>query len=149
MRARLELTPINLDEANAFVSQHHRHHRPVRGYKFAIAISVADQVVGVAIVGRPISRVLDDGWTLEVTRCCTDGTPNGCSKLYGACRRAAFAMGYRRLITYILDTEQGTSLVASGWKCLGVAGGGSWNRETRPRVDAHPMQKKLLFEAPA
>jgi hypothetical protein len=100
----------------------------------------------VVTVGRPVARHLDDGWTLEVTRLCTDGTKNACSLLYAAAWRAARAMGYRRIGTYILDTETGTSLTASGWKCLGKAGGGSWSVPSRPRVDKHPTQIKLRYE---
>ena len=138
---------MTLDEANAFVREHHRHHKPVPGAKFCIGVESGDCVVGVAIVGRPIARMLDDGWTLEVNRTCTDGTKNANSALYGACRRAAWALGYRRLITYTLPTESGISLTAAGWKCLGEAGGGKWSRAARPRVDTHPTQKKLLWEA--
>jgi hypothetical protein len=104
---------------------------------------------GVAIVGRPVSRVLDDGWTLEVSRVATDGVRNGCSMLYGACRRAAFALGYRRLVTYVLSTEPGTSLRAAGWKCVGEIRGKSWNMPGRPRVDKHPIQNRLRWEAQA
>lgn len=147
MSERLHIIPCDLSEANAFVSQHHRHHGRVVGHKFSIACCTENEVIhGVAIVGRPVSRMLDDGWTLEVVRLATDGTPNGCSCLYGACRRAAFALGYRRLITYILDTESGVSLLAAGWRCIGTAGGGSWNCPSRPRIDKHPTQKKLRFE---
>jgi len=141
------LTPISLGEANAFVLEHHRHHKPVVGHKFSVAVSVDDKVVGVAIVGRPVSRHLDDGWTLEVNRCCTDGARNACSMLYGASGRTAKAMGYRRLITHILDPESGTSLAAAGWKLVGKRGGGSWDSAIRPRVDKHPTQGKPLFEA--
>lgn len=143
----LEVTPIGLDEANAYVSQHHRHHRPVTGHKFSVAVSDDSGVRGVAIVGRPVSRHIDDGWTLEVNRCCTDGVRNGCSMLYGTCWKAAKAMGYRRLITYTLPEEGGSSLKASGWRCIGERGGGSWNAPSRPRVDTAPMQRKLLWEA--
>lgn len=80
----LELIPMTLREANAFVEQHHRHHKPVVGHKFSIGVSDGEKVVGVAIVGRPVGRFLDDGWTLEVTRLCTDGTHNACSMLYAA-----------------------------------------------------------------
>ena len=142
----MELTPITLAEANAFVSAYHRHHKPPQGHKYSIAISDGE-VRGVIIVGRPISRHLDNGWTLEVTRCCTDGVKNGCSMLYGAAWRAAKALGYKRLITYILSEESGTSLRASGWRLVGEAGGGSWSCKSRPRVDTHPTQRKLLFEA--
>lgn len=145
---KLTITPISLREANAFVAQHHRHHKPVQGAKFAVAAAEGDAVRGVAIIGRPVSRVLDDGWTLEVNRCCTDGTRNACSMLYSAAWRAARAMGYRRLITYTLPEEGGTSLKAAGWKLLGAAGGGSWNTPSRPRVDTAPTQKKLRWEAP-
>jgi hypothetical protein len=142
----LEIQPISLAEANEFVMRYHRHHGKVQGHKFSIAVNDGEQVVGVVIVGRPVARMLDDGWTLEVTRLCTDDTPHVASKLYAAAWRAARAMGYRRLITYTLDSESGTSLVAAGWKCVGQAGGGSWNREHRPRVDKHPIGQKKLWE---
>ncbi len=142
----LELVPINLKEANAFVEQYHRHHRPVVGHKFSVGASIDDEIVGVAIVGRPVSRHLDDGWTLEVTRLCTNGTKNVCSFLYSACWRAAKNLGYKRLVTYILDTEDGTSLKASNWKCIGKAGGKRWTGIRRPKVDLYPAQMKLRFE---
>lgn len=144
----MNLQPISLEEANAFVAIHHRHHKPVVGHKFSIAVS-DDVVRGVVIVGRPVSRHLDDGWTLEVSRCCTDGSRNACSMLYGAAWRAAKALGYRRLITYTLPTEGGGSLVASGWKCVGLRGGGNWNVASRPRVDTDALLRgqKLLWEA--
>jgi len=143
----LRLTPISLTEANQYVADHHRHHAPVVGHKFSIGVSKGRVVVGVAIIGRPVSRHLDDGLTLEVNRCCTDGTKNAPSMLYGAAWRAAKALGYERLITYILDTEKGTSLKAAGWRLIGERGGGSWSCKSRPRVDTHPLQRKLLWEA--
>jgi hypothetical protein len=141
----LRIVPIEFAEACAFVRQHHRHHRPPQGHKFSIAVAIDDKVVGVAIVGRPVSRRLDNGWVLEVTRLCTDGTPNACSMLYAACWRVVREMGYRELITYILDTENGTSLRAAGWILLGKAGGKSWNVPSRPRVDKSPQQLKLKY----
>lgn len=149
MQKRLRIVPVTLAEANAFVNQYHRHHRPVPGCKFCVAVAdESDKIVGVAIVGRPVARFLDDGWTLEVNRTCTDGTPNANSALYGACRRVAFGLGYRKLITYTLPDESGASLKAAGWRCLGDRGGGPWSRESRPRIDTHPLQKKLKWEAP-
>lgn len=142
----LELVPISLKEANAFVAQYHRHHKPVTGHKFSIACAKDGRIIGVAIVGRPVSRYLDDGWTLEVNRLCTDGTRNACSFLYAASWRAAKNMGYKKLITYILDTENGASLRASGWKCVGQAGGKRWTGARRPEVDLYPAQMKLRFE---
>jgi len=142
----LELVPITLKEANFFVSQHHRHHKPVVGHKFSIAASDGEKIVGVAIVGRPVSRYLDDGWTLEVNRLCTDGTRNACSFLYSAAWRAARNLGYKKLITYILQSENGASLKASGWKCVGQAGGERWTGKRRPEVDLYPAQMKLKFE---
>ena len=104
-------------------------------------------MVGVAVVARPAARHLADGWTVEVARVCVlEGHPNACSKLYSACWRAARAMGYRKAITYILGDEPGTSVSAAGWKCIGEAGGGSWNRAARPRIDDQPMQRKLRWE---
>lgn len=144
---KLALWPVRLDEANAFVARHHRHHKPVVGHKFSIGAALGDILVGVAIIGRPVSRMRDDGATLEVTRLCTDGTRNACSFLYGAAARAAFALGYRRVGTYILASESGASLKASGWRLIGERGGGSWSRSDRPRIDIAPTEPKLLFEA--
>ena len=143
---KLRTIPLDLDEANAFVARLHRHHKPVVGHKFSIGAAAGDEVVGAAIVGRPVSRMRDDGMTLEVTRLCTDGTANACSFLYGAAARAAFALGFARIGTYTLPEEGGASLRGAGWKLLGERGGGSWGREGRPRVDRHPTQGKLLWE---
>lgn len=145
---RFAIIPIELAEANAFVDQHHRHHHRVVGHKFSIAaVRQPDEIVGVAIIGRPVSRHRDDGLTLEVTRLCTDGTRNACSFLYGACARAALALGYARIGTFILATEDGVSLRAAGWRLIGETRGGTWDRRTRPRIDKHPTQRKLLWEA--
>ena len=167
MKARLLAVPVDFDEACAFVTQHHRHHIPPQGHKFSIAAAVMPtpeseacdnnciligahesdrRIVGVVIVGRPVSRMMQDGWTLEVTRLATDGTKNACSFLYAAAWRATRAMGYRKLTTCILDTEPGTTLRAAGWRLVGQAGGGSWSVPSRPRVDKHPLQGKLRFE---
>lgn len=145
----LRAVPIGLDEANAFVREHHRHHRPVVGHKFSIGCAEGDKIVGVVIIGRPVSRHRDDGVTLEVTRLCSDGTRNACSFLYGAAARAAFALGYARIGTYILKSEPGVTLLAAGWRLIGERGGGSWSVASRPRVDKHPTEPKLLFEASA
>lgn len=143
---KLITSPITLREAAAFVAQTHRHHAPPQGGVFAIGCAESERICGVVIVGRPVARMLQDGYTAEVTRLATDGTKNACSLLYAAAWRAARAMGYRRLITYILESETGTSLKAAGWKFVGEAGGGTWSREGRPRVDRHPTQGKLRWE---
>jgi hypothetical protein len=146
----LHIVPCTLREANAFIRQHHRHHKPDRGHKFSIAVAdETGKVRGVVIVGRPKSRMRDDGFTAEATRCCTDGAKNACSMLYAAAWRAARAMGYVRCGTYILESESGVTLRAAGWMLIGQAGGGSWSRESRPRVDGHPTELKLLFEVRA
>jgi len=141
---RLLLVPISLREANAFVAQHHRHHGPTRGHKFAVAVGSSDGVIrGVAIAGRPVARNLDDGVSLEVLRVCTDGTPNACSMLYGAVRRAAVAMGYppSRIFTYTLASEPGASLRAAGWQRDADTKGGEWGRADRPRETANSGPK--------
>ena len=145
----LQIVPITLEEANAFVAQHHRHHKPAIGHKFSIAAAEGETVRGVAIVGRPVARGNDDGWTLEVNRCCTDGVRNGCSMLYGAAWRATKALGFRRLITYTLPVEGGASLRAAGWTLVGERGGGNWNTPSRPRIDTDAALRgqKLLWEA--
>ncbi len=147
MSSGLHIVPIKQDESNEFIRMYHRHHKPVVGSIFQIACAIEDKIVGVVIVGRPVSRRLDNGYTLEVNRLCTDGTKNACSMLYSAAWRAAKALGWTRLITYILSSENGSSLYASNWKLIGERGGGSWSVKSRPRVDKHDTQKKLLFEA--
>jgi hypothetical protein len=147
-RPRLTIVPCDFSEAVTFIREHHRHHRPPVGCKFCIAVADdAGEVRGVAVVGRPVARMLDNGWTLEVTRVATDGCPNACSALYGACWRAAKALGFKRLVTYVLSEEPGVSLSAAGWRCVGEAGGGSWSCKSRPRVDKHPLQAKFRWEA--
>lgn len=143
----LRIVPINWRDACQFIEHHHRHHNPPQGWKFGIGVNNdSGNLVGIIVVGRPVARLLDDGKTLEATRCCTDGTKNACSKLYAAAWRAARAMGYSRLITYTLATEIGTSLMASGWINKGEAGGKSWSRPSRKRIDRHPTERKILWE---
>ena len=107
--ANLTLVPVTLRQANAFVAEHHRHHKPVVGHKFSIGCQKNGALVGVAIAGRPVSRYLDDGFTLEVTRLCTLGDRNACSMLYAAAARAAKAMGYHKIITYTRQFHKNSS----------------------------------------
>lgn len=149
---RLILVPVSLREANAFVAKVHRHHGPTRGHKFAVAVGSSDGVMrGVAIAGRPVARGLDNGISLEVLRVATDGTPNACSMLYGAVRRAAIAMGYppRRIFTYTLASESGRSLHAAGWVKDGEVKGETWDRPNRARTDKHPTGPKVRWRAAA
>ncbi len=142
----LELVPLSREEAQAFVRRHHRHNPPPVGGKLQIGAALDGRVVGVAMVGRPVSRALDDGWTLEVNRLCTDGTANCCSFLYAAAWRAARALGYRKLITYTLSSEPGTSLRAAGWRVVGEVRNRTWDTPKRPRVDTHPLQTRIRWE---
>lgn len=143
---RLRAVPMDLEGANEFVSRHHRHHKPVVGHKFSIGAALGVSLVGVVIVGRPVSRRRDDGDTLEVTRLCSTGEKNACSFLYGAAARAAFALGYRRIGTYIRADEPGTSLRAAGWREIGSTPGRSWSVPSRPRKDQTDLIPRLLFE---
>ncbi len=130
--------PMTLKQANDFVTANHRHLGAVRGHKFSIALLEDHKIVGCVIVGRPLSRHLDNGLNCEITRLCTNGARNGCSKLYSAAAKTAKYMGYKNIYTYIQINESGTSLKASGW-CLDKAkcGGGSWSRNSRKRNDSH------------
>lgn len=144
LRARL----TTLREANAFVAQHHRHHRPARGARAVLGVkNELSQLVGVALVGRPVSRELQRQDVLEVTRLATDGTPNACSFLLARARRVAGDMGAAKLVTYTLPEEGGASLRGAGFELHGEAGGGSWHREGRRRYDNAPTQTKLRWEA--
>ena len=118
----LSIKPITLKSANEFVKQYHRHNLPTVGCKFAIACYDNNRLCGVAICGRPTARNTDDGRTLEIYRNCTDGTYNACSKLYGACIRVSKEMGYEKVITYTLDSENGASVLASNFSYDGKAG---------------------------
>lgn len=143
----LHLSPLTLREANAFVRQNHRHHGESRGCILVVGVAnEAGEVRGVAVVGRPVARMLQDAWTAEVTRLCTLGDRNACSMLYRAAWRAVKALGYKRLVTYTLPEEGGASLRGAGFRLIGEAGGGTWNRTDRPRVDEHPTQTKLRWE---
>lgn len=149
---KLMIVPLTFRQASAFVAEHHRHHKPPRGTKFVLGVARVEdsELVGVAMVGRPVARHYDDGLTLEVNRTCTDGTPNANSCLYGASWRAAQALGYRRLITYTQEGESGSSLRAAGWKVVGERPArGSWAessvklRELRDPVGVGGVQRTL------
>lgn len=141
----LEATPLELSVANEFVKNLHRHHSPVHRDKFRVGALYNGKLVGVAQVGRPVSRMLDDGNTVEVVRLCTDGTKDVCSFLYSRVARIAKEMGYKRIITYILCTESGTSLKASGWVEEATTSGGHWSRPSRPRNTTAPIVPKKRY----
>ena len=143
---KMTVCPMKLEDANGFVRHLHRHHGKVVGHKFSLGAIKDGELVGVAIVGRPVARRRDDGKTLDVTRLCTDGTKNACSFLYGAAARACFALGYSRIGTYILKSEDGTSLTGAGWRLIGETPGKSWSVPSRHRTDTHPLGPKLLFQ---
>ena len=142
----MKAIPLELKEANSFVEKYHRHHQPVFRDKFRFGCIDGKGVLhGVIQCARPVSRMLDDGFTIEVVRCCTDNTYNACSFLYSRAARIAKEMGYKKIITYILNSEQGTSLKASGWELEDDnCGGGSWDRPSRHRELIQSQQS--LFE---
>lgn len=144
----MKIVPITLRKANEFVEKHHRHNGRCQGHKFSVALEDRGELIGVAICGRPVSRVLDTGRTLEVLRVCTlTDKKNACSMLYGACCRAAAAMGYTRVVTYTLKEELGTSPLASGFQRDGaVAKSDGWSRPSRPRSDKdYPSVEKVRW----
>lgn len=145
MMKKLEAVPLELKQANEFISQLHRHHDAVYRDKFRIGAMLNGELVGVVQVGRPVSRMLDDGKTVEVVRLCTNGTKDVCSFLYSRAARIAKEMGYEKIITYILESESGTSLKASGWHQEAVTSGGSWSRPSRPRSTTAPTVPKKRF----
>ena len=142
VKMSLKIKPCHLRAAREYVGQHHRHSIPPVGGKFAVACYDGDTLCGVAICGRPVSRHLDNGLTLEILRCCTDGTHNACSKLYGACCRIGFDMGYERIVTYTLATEGGASLRAAGFTFDGKAGGKEWTGQRRRSYYVAPAELK-------
>lgn len=122
----MEIRPITLKQASEFINKHHRHHKSTVGHKFSVGLYEGNELIGCAVCGRPVSRYLDDGTVCEINRLCTNGAKNACSMLYGACCRIAKEMGYKKIITYILESEDGASLKASNFTCEGVAGGTHW-----------------------
>jgi hypothetical protein len=132
----LDLRPVSLREARAFVAAHHRHNVAPRGWKFGVGLWQDDALVSVGIAGRPVARALDDGLTVEITRVCTLGQRNAASRLYGALCRAAAALGYRRAVTYNLASESGVSLRAAGFVLVEILGHReTWATPSRPRQD--------------
>jgi hypothetical protein len=142
----IRIVPVNRDQAFAFIDAWHRHHAPPLGYRYALGVASGDVLVGVATVGRPVARHYDDGLTVEVTRVATDGTPHTCSALYGACWRAAKAMGYRRALTYTHSDESGASLRAAGWVHAATrAARHGWDMPGRPRSENGYMSVDRLL----
>nr|DAF80717.1 MAG TPA: protein of unknown function DUF4338 [Caudoviricetes sp.] len=142
----LEIRPTHLKFAREFVGKYHRHNIPPVGGKFAISCFEGERLCGVAICGRPTARKLDDGATLEVYRNCTDGTRNACTKLYGACVRIARDMGYKKIITYTLESENGASLRAANFTFAGSAGGIAWTGTRRRDYYVSPQEMKNRWE---
>lgn len=139
---RLKVRPCTLSQANEHVSTLHRHHKKAQGHRFSICAMDGDKIVGVCIVGRPVSASSDQYLIAEVTRLCTDGTKNACSILYAAAARAAEAMGYDKIQTYTLPEEGGASLRACGWIYDGTSSGNSWTTNKRKRnADADGVVK--------
>lgn len=142
----MEARPIKRELANRFIKENHRHHGPVVGDLFRTGAFWQGSLVAVACAGRPSARHLDDGFTVEVTRCCTQGFHNAASFLYGRILKAAAAIGYREAITYTLYSEPGTSLNASGWRKVALTRGGSWDRPARARTDKAPTVPKMRWQ---
>jgi hypothetical protein len=140
--SKMRIVPITLKAANQFVSQYHRHHKPSVGHKFSIGLNEADLLIGVAIMGRPVARGSDNGFTIEVSRLCTNGQKNACSMLYQAAARASKELGYKKIQTYTLQTESGISLKGAGWKMEAITAGGKWNHTHGDRNNTHPTEPK-------
>ena len=136
--------PISLKQANEFVSNHHRHNKPVAGHKFSIGLFDNERLIGVAICGRPVARMADDGLTLEVLRVCTDGTRNANSMLYARVKRIAQLMGYRKVLTYTLAEESGSSLRAVGAQKDGIVKPREWSRKKRKRETQNIYKKEKI-----
>lgn len=143
MSARLVVEPITLRAARRYVAEHHRHNQASKFWLFGCAVRLDGQIVGVGIAGLPKAKALMDGLTVEITRVCTDGTRNACSRLYGALSRAAFALGYRRVVTYTLAVEPGSSLLAAGFERVAeLPARSGWDCPSRPRAEVNLFGEK-------
>ena len=136
--------PISLKQANEFVSNHHRHNKPVAGHKFSIGLFDDDKLIGVAICGRPVARMADDGLTLEILRVCTDGTRNANSMLYSRVKKIAQVIGYQKVLTYTLTEESGSSLRAVGVQKSGIVKPREWSRKKRERNSQDVYKKEKI-----
>ena len=146
MTTIIKIVPVTIKQANDFVAKYHRHHKPVAFHKLSIGLEANNELVGVAIMAKPVSRMIDYSTTIEVSRLVTNGIKNGCSKLYGSCARLAKEMGYKKIQTYILETENGVSLKASGWYLEARTKGGIWKRsDNKPRRTDQPNIPKLRY----
>jgi hypothetical protein len=146
----LRVVPVRFRHARSFIADWHRHNGLPQGALFCLGAADEDGVLhGIATVGRPLARLWDNCQTAEVTRCCTDGSPNACSMLYGAAWRACKAMGYTRLITYTRRAEGGVSLRAAGWRVVAERPPHpGWSRPSRPRgLNGTEGDELLLWEA--
>jgi hypothetical protein len=142
---KAEIVPLTLAQARRYVAEHHRHNEPPIGHRFSIGLQRGGALVGVVIAGHPQARKADDGRTLELLRLTTEGDRNACSRLYSAACRAAFAMGYRKVITYTLEEEPGSSLLAAGFSVSGrTEGHQGWKHTAGPRAAELPR----LFDPP-
>jgi hypothetical protein len=140
----VQAVPIHIKEANAFIAKYHRHSLPTVGGKFAVGAVERGKLVGVAVAGRPVARLLDDGKTVEVLRVCTDGTPNCCSFLYARVAKIARLFGYIRVITYTLEEESGSSLRAVGGRVVCRVRAREWSAPSRRRKSQTVYGKKKL-----
>lgn len=139
----MKIVPLTLKQANELIAKLHRHHKPVVGHRFSIGAEKDGTLVGAAVVGRPVAREIEQYRTAEVTRLVTDGTKNACSALYSAAARICKEMGFDKIQTYILESEPGTTLKASGWIFESNTSGGDWNHSWRKgRRTDQPMVKK-------
>jgi hypothetical protein len=141
----MKIKPLTLSQANKLVEKWHRHHKPTQGHRFSIGAEVDGEIIGAAIVSRPVSRCVDPYAVAEVTRLVTNGHKNACSFLYGATARIAKEMGFEKIQTYILDSESGKSLSASGWIFEEMTQGGDWNHSKQffgKRRTDQPMSAK-------
>lgn len=134
--------PITMREANAFIQDHHRHSKPVRGCKFVLGLEKERQLIGVGVVGRPVSRMADDGLSAEITRVCIkEGNPTACSKMYARLTRLCYLMGFKRVFTYTLQKESQSSMKALGAVLIGEVEAKEWTRKSRPR-DSQPVYQE-------
>ncbi|MCP1161243.1 MULTISPECIES: XF1762 family protein [Bacillus] len=141
---RLQTIPITLKIAQEFISKFHRHNQAPQGHKFSIGLWDHDVLIGVIIAGSPVARHNNNGFTLEITRCCLKSSiyRNGISKMIGSVYQVAKAMGYTKIITYTLDHESGDSLKSCGFELEAITSGGSWNSTARKRENKAPTTPK-------
>lgn len=148
MARRFTTRWLPLREACGFIARHHRHHVPPQGGIVALGLWEDEKLVGIGILGRPLARAAQMNGDAELIRLCVlPDVAHAASALQARMKRVAQSLGFRRMLTYTLADEAGTSMRAAGMqRDIDLTRGGEWTTPTRKRLAAiHPTARKIRW----